>query len=474
MAVPSQRRRSSSWRRIATVGRREFVSTVSRKGYLLTLLGMPLLMLGIALLPSVGVALSGGEERLLGLNPPDVRTVVGIVDLAVPAVVDPRWIEEHNADQVAAAREQRRKPEWQVRRSPLPAVLGGDPDEAARDRGGLEPDALLELRRYGDEAAGRLAVRRGDVLAVYVLLPDWRRTSRARVLIAERNPLNPGIWPGQRAVARLLRKSLAAPLVADAFELDRLLQVMDEEEEIVGREGGPEPATGPREPVDETLRAIVPALFASFFAMLVFVASGYLLDGVGEEKESRILEILLASVSAEELLLGKMAGLGVAGLLQTTFFAAVGLGPLLAFGLLGIGPSTLLLMLACGMLGFAMYASLMGASGAVAGNRHEGRQISAVFTLVAACPLFVMPVFLTGGGGLAIGMSLFPLTAPIAMTLRLGTGDVPGWQAAASLVLMSATAWLAWRVGSRVFRLAILGTGARPSLRQLWTWARHG
>jgi ABC-2 type transport system permease protein len=248
---------------------------------------------------------------------------------------------------------------------------------------------------------------------------------------------------------------------------------MQETEEVVGLDGEPPPeATGGGEGFDETIRAIVPILFASFFAMLIFVASGYLLDGVGEEKESRILEVLLASLTPEELLLGKMLGLGAAGLLQTAFFAVVGLGPLLFFGLLGIGVGKLILMLVCGLLGFAMYASLMGASGAVAGNRHEGRQISAVFTLTAASPMFVLPAFLTGSSSVASGMSLFPLTAPIAMTLRLGVGEVPAWQVSASLVMMVVTAWLAWRVGSRVFRVAILMTGARPSLRQIWAWVR--
>lgn len=474
MSAPSpSRQRSSISRRIATVGRREFVATVSRKGYILTLILMPVLMLGLVLLPSIGVALSGGEEKLLGLKPPDELTVVGVVDLASPTVIDHRWIDWHNEDQKAARAEGRQQPEWMRPKLTLPPMLGGDADAAARDRGGLEPDSLLELRHYPDEAAGRDAVRRGDASSAFILLADYRETSRAKVLIAKRSLLNPGIYPGHRAVARLVRKSLAAPYITDPRELDRLIQVMEETEEIVGVQGEPPPeAIDAREGFDETIRAIVPILFASFFAMLIFVSSGYLLDGVGEEKENRVLEVLLASLTPEELLLGKMLGLGAAGLLQTAFFAVVGLGPLLFFGLLGIGMGKLVLMLACGLLGFAMYASLMGASGAVAGNRHEGRQISAVFTLTAASPIFVMPAFLTGESSIASGMSLFPLTAPIAMTLRLGVGDVPAWQVVVSLVLMVGTAWLAWRVGSRVFRVAILMTGARPSLRQVWGWVR--
>jgi len=475
LTAPS-RARSSIARRILTVSRREFAATVSRKGYILTLILMPLLMGALGILPSVAIGLSGGAEALVGLNPPDVLTVVGVVDLAEPGVIDRRWIDWHNEDQVAARAEGRQLPEWARPDVEVPPILGGDPEAAARDRGGLDPSARLELRLYPDEESGRAAVRRSEAAATFVLEPDYRGTSKIRVLIAERGRLTPkGVYPGRTAVARLVRKSLAAPQVQDPLELALLVSVMEDHEEIVGFEGEEAPAaTSSDDAIQESLRIIVPILFAAFFAMLIFIASGYLLDGIGEEKENRVLEVLLASLTPEELLLGKMLGLGAAGLLQTAFFVVVGLLPTVFFGALNIGVGRVLLMLICALLGFAMYASLMGASGAVAGNRHEGRQVSAVFTMTAATPLFVIPAFMTGTNILSTTMSLFPLTAPIAMTLRLGLDEVPAWQVAVSMTLMAATAWLAWRVGSRVFRVAILMTGARPSLKQIWSWVRGG
>jgi len=466
------RRRSSPRRRIGTVARREFVSTVTRVGYLVTLVAMPALLAAVALLPTVGVALSGGEEQLLGIKSVGDMTHVGVVDLAVPPVVAEASIRWHNDDQGAARAEGRLLPEFlRAPESDLPEILRGDPALQNLDYGGFDSGRRIELRSYATVEEASAAALDGEIDEAFVLESNYWETSQTRVLLPVSRPLNPGAYSGKRAVARLIRHSVLSPRIEDPATLARMLQVMEVSEEILDPD---DDALIPGS-MDQALATLVPILFAMFFSMMIFVSSGYLLDGVGEEKESRVLEILLASVTAEELLAGKMIGLGGAGVLQSLFFAAVGLGPLLLLGGAGIGLLDVAAMFLCASLGFAMYASLMGASGAIAGNRHEGRQISAFWTLLAASPLFLLLAFMTGDDPpIVVALSLAPPTAPIAMTLRLGAGDVPMWQLGLSLGLMAATAYLAWRVGSRVFKVAILMTGARPSLKQIWAWARRG
>jgi ABC-2 type transport system permease protein len=456
------------------VARREFVATVTRAGYVITLIAMPLLLGAVAFLPTIGVALSGGEESLLGIKRADELTRIGVVDLADPPVIATASIRWHNDDQGTARAEDRLLPErLRPEESKLPEILRGDESLLWIDYGGFDPHRRLALQSFGSLHEAREAALGGEVDEVFVLGTDYWETSAVEVLIPRSRPLNPGAYSGRTAVARLIRHSVLSPRLDDDAVLARMLQVMDLHETVlapVRAEGAPAPGS-----LDQALQTLVPLLFAMFFSMMIFVSSGYLLDGVGEEKESRILEILLASVTAEELLLGKMIGLGAAGLLQSLFFAAVGLGPLLLVGGAGVGIGDIFAMFLCATLGFAMYASLMGASGAVAGNRHEGRQISAFWTILAASPLFLLLVFMTGSDPpIAVALSLIPPTAPIAMTLRLGAGEVPMWQLGLSFALMSVTAYLAWRVGSRVFRVALLMTGARPSLRQVWGWIRHG
>ena len=450
-----------------TVARREFVATVTRPGFIATLILMPLLMALIGVLPAVGLVLSGGAEKLLGLKGGGQTNVVGLVDEA--GVIWEGGITWHNADQEAAAAERRT-----LANAPdLPEFVRSRTD-AARDNGGYDNYWRLQFQPMPDRQTARDAVARGDAAVAYIIEEDWLTSSAVTVLVPAQGPLSRGIQPGKTAVARLLRHSVARPWVEDKDAIARLLQIMESSTEEVAPPGTEQDAPA-EDPLAEGLAFIVPLLFASFFSMSIFIASGYLLDGIGEEKESRVLEVLLASLTPEELLAGKILGLGGAGLLQSSVIVLIGLVPMLALGLMAMGPGTVLGMLACAALGYAEYASVMAASGAVAGNRHEGRQISAGFSLLAASPLFLIPVFMTNPDGLAAQiMSLLPPTAPIGMILRLGLGDPPAWQLALAIVGMAAAAWLSWRVGSRVFRVAILLTGARPRLGQIWQWVRGG
>lgn len=476
--MPSPDRRVSL-ARAGVVARREFVATVTRKGYLLSLILLPLLVGFVSLLPAIAIALSGGSEALLGLKSPNDIMVVGVLDEA--GVVDDSWIAWHNADQRDAWSSRRMKPLEDQSESmlpegaPMPDFVGTALEAQNRDRGGFDWDARITLQRFTDLDSARTAVRAEEASAVWHLAPDYLETGEARVLMPKLGPLNPGIYPGQLTIARLIRRSLIDEALPDAVAA-RILRILDPKEEPIALEGEVAPADlSPAESMERTLQTLLPILFASFFSMMIFIASGYLLDGIGEEKENRVLEVLLASLLPEELLLGKIVGLGAAGLLQSAFFAGLGLGPMLFAGLVNISLGRLSLMLLFTMLGYAMFASLMGASGAVAGNRHEGRQISAVWSLSAMSPMFLLPVFMSSPGkAIPVAMSFFPLTAPIAMTLRLSLGDVPAWQLVGSLAVMAATAVLAWRVGSRLFRVGILMTGSRPPLRVIWRWVRQG
>ena len=478
--MPSSERRADP-ARVRVVAQREFVSTVTRKGYLLTLIFLPVLMALIAVLPAVGLALSGGEDEMLGMKKPHERTVVGVLDES--GLIKASIIDWHNADQSEARETKRRKPQKELDQIPdvpdgalVPEFLQDRLSDQARDYGGLDWDRRIELRLYADRATAVADVRRGEASAVYVVPATYLDDSVTPVLLPKVSPLNPGIFPGPRALARLLRLSIVDGLLPDERHRQRIAQVMDPTEEIVGLEGEePSSASMKGEGIGDVMQTLLPILFASFFSMLIFVASGYPLDGIGEEKENRVLEVLLASLTPEELLLGKMVGLGAAGLLQTLFFAMLGLGPMLVAGMIDLPLPRVAAMLACGVLGYAEYASLMAASGAVAGNRQEGRQISAVFTLMAMLPMFILPVFMTGADKtLPTVMSLLPPTAPIAMVLRLGMGDVQGWQLAVAFTGMALSAWASWRIGSRIFRVGILMTGARPSLKTVWGWVRGG
>jgi ABC-2 type transport system permease protein len=466
-----ERRRSLGKVRVVAV--REFSATVFRWGYLATLVILPLVMVGLSVLPTVAVSVGGGPHKILGL--PDATEVSHVAVVDPHGFVDDRWIDWHNEAQRMAADAAAPLSEAEIARVkeimdlPIPDRVLRQVARSRRSRGGFDDSARLDFRRMGDRESAVAAVLAGELQAAFVVPEAWAETSRVEVLVEADG--NRGLYPGRIAMGRLLRKSVAGRHITDPDLLDRMVRVMDPKLERLAPAGEKAAPSG----LQEILGLLIPLMIAAFFTLSIFVSSGYLLDGIGEEKENRVLEVLLASLTPEELLLGKMIGLGGAGLLQACVFAAMTFVPMATFGLLVVGAGTVVGMGLCAVLGFVQFASLMGATGAVAGNRHEGRQLSALWTMIAASPLFLLPVFLSdAGGGIAMGLSIFPLTAPVAMTLRLGLDTVPWWQLALGYASMGATAWVSWRAGSRVFRVALLMSGARPPLRRIWQWVRTG
>lgn len=230
----------------------------------------------------------------------------------------------------------------------------------------------------------------------------------------------------------------------------------------------------------ELLEFMIPMMFAMLLGVCIVTGGQYLLQGVSEEKESRILESLLCTVTSEDLLAGKLLGLGGAGLTLVAVWMITGAlfaGPSAALLQFRIPPLLFVLAVAYFLLGYLFYASLMTGIGAVTNNMREAQQFAFMFTFANFVPFIMLPRIMNKpDGGLAIGLSLFPPTAPVTMMLRLANpnADVPSWQIAASLALLALAAWLALRLAARVFRIGLLMHGKTPSFPEIVRWARAG
>jgi ABC-2 type transport system permease protein len=201
---------------------------------------------------------------------------------------------------------------------------------------------------------------------------------------------------------------------------------------------------------------------------------------VAEEKESRILESLLCEVSAEELLTGKLFGLGAVGLLTVGVWMGLGFavsGPALALLPVHLQLSLALVAALYFLFGYLFFGSIMTGIGAVTNNMREAQQFAVWFTFANFVP-FIMIVKILGHPSepLAVGLSMFPPTAATAMMLRLTApaSSVPPWQIGLSIALLAGSAWMALRFASRVFRIGLLMYGKTPNLPEILRWARQG
>lgn len=230
-------------------------------------------------------------------------------------------------------------------------------------------------------------------------------------------------------------------------------------------------------------------LVAQFMGMALYLVlllyGNAILRGVREEKENRVVELILSSVKPEQLMAGKVFGIGGAGLLQVAVwvaFAAVAM----AFGdqiaaAIGAGVPDFpripwqagAIFLAFFAGGFFLYACIYASLGAVAtsGQEAQNLQYPAIVPLMVGF-FMIFAVIDDPGGTLAVVGTLIPLTAPLIVPVRAAIAPVPWPELAASAAIMVATCWLFLWLAGRVYRVTILATGQRPSMKQLWRWVR--
>ncbi len=220
---------------------------------------------------------------------------------------------------------------------------------------------------------------------------------------------------------------------------------------------------------------VVPYVAAILFVMTLFSTSGFLLQGVAEEKEGRIMEILLSSITPSRLLAGKILGLGALGLIQVAVWLGSGVGLLAAgtavfamAGVISVKMSTVMLGLVYFALGFLLYATMMAVAGSLGSTQRESQQIAGIFSFAAAIPWVAFGGLVNNPGStLAVVLSYIPLTAPMMMLLRLGFGQVPPGQVAISIVLLVVGIAVSLWAGAKVFRVGLLMYGKRPSLAEI-------
>jgi ABC-2 type transport system permease protein len=225
----------------------------------------------------------------------------------------------------------------------------------------------------------------------------------------------------------------------------------------------------------------VPLIFGMLFIISIFFSSGFLFQSVTEEKENRVMEVLLSSVSSTQLLVGKVLGLGAAGLLQigvwlitVKVFVEVASGSIPVLGALSIPASLLGWCIVYFILGYLLFAALYAGVGSIGATAREGQGWSTIFALPAVAPLWFSYLLLTNPeSALARGLTFFPLTAPVTAMVRLSIHAMSAWEIAVSLAILAASVALTMWVSAKAFRVFSLMYGKRPAVREILRYIRE-
>ncbi len=313
---------------------------------------------------------------------------------------------------------------------------------------------------YASGDAARAALDAGEIRAIFVVDADYLQTGDVTLftLTDANEAIRERFDDFLRANLRSGMQPQLAARLADPVTLD--IQTIDN-----GRTISDEGAVSV---------FLAPLIFVVVFLVSSQVTSGYLMSSVVEEKSTRMMEMLVTTVTPAQLLSGKIIGLGLLGLTQIGIWVAAGALVLAVAGdaaiLQGFAfpPDLLLIGLLYFVLGYFFLSSLMAGIGAVIGSEQESRQVAGILSLPLSVPFFFILQFLTAPDSpIVIFLSLFPLTSPVAVLLRMGFGAIPPLQLVISLGLLLLTTLAAVWASARLFRWSLLMYGKAPSLRQI-------
>ena len=221
---------------------------------------------------------------------------------------------------------------------------------------------------------------------------------------------------------------------------------------------------------------IIPAVYAFLMTTTFQYGTTALISGLGEEKESRLIEVLYSSVSVRQLMIGKILALGAAGLLQVVFWLSsapllLNLGSASLGGFLNeiqISSNFIVLGVFYYLLGYLMFATLSVTLGAIASTVAEAHNYSMIYTLTCYVPIWFIGLFINYPESPAwVVLTIFPITAPIQTLIRLGVADVPGWQLALSLGILAVTVVAGIYFAEKIFRTFMLMYGKRLRVKEI-------
>lgn len=330
------------------------------------------------------------------------------------------------------------------------------------------PEKRVEIRAYPDEESGLAALERREIQALFVLPPEYPASLRTDLYYREEAPSN-DVW-----------------VDFDDFVRVNLLRTYPEEVQDRLIEG---PSITVRDIASNRefsksamINVIMPFVATFFFFIATMSASGYMLNVVAEEKENRTIEVMVTSLTPEQLIGGKAFGLLAAALTQLGIYVAAAVVALIiAVPRIpalqeAVVPWTYLGLMALFFFpAYTLLSAIMIAIGSSVTELQQGQQVAGLLNLLFMLPIFLLIlIFENPAHPVVVFFTLFPTTSFLTISLRWGLGTVPWWQIGISWALLVATAILMLWAAARIFRVGMLRYGQPLNLKAALAAVRGG
>jgi len=406
------------------VAKWEFLEKVKSKAFIISLVLMPVIMVGFGVLPG-----------LLVSKPDETSTVVGIYDETgrILQALSTRIEEKYKLPDG--------RPNYVIRNLHTEGVFGDVKVKA--------PSMIAQGEMEGYFYIPADVSEGGTV--------EYRAENVGNIRVSERF---------SRTIEEVI---VEQRLAAEGIDPSRLKRLMADVrvKSIKISEQGEEKESG-------FLETFFSAYIVIMMLMFLVLTSGQLLiRSVVEEKSNRVIEVLLSSCSARDLMVGKILGLSGLGILQMLLWGIIGLGIALKTGADVFVLQNVLLSLVYFILGYLLYAAIFVAAGSPVTTEQEAQQITTYVSLLLVFPIVLAMPAMQNPDSLWIRiLSFIPVLTPAFMVLRIPIQMPPTWEILATmgLLLVSAVGMM-WAAG-KIFRVAILVYGKRPTIPELWRWLR--
>jgi ABC-2 type transport system permease protein len=402
----------------------EYKVNVKRKGFIFTTLVLPIFMVGAMLVPALVVVFSSHTGETIGIVDETGRLYVDIVK---------------NYDDIQSAK------------------YGGSQAKG------------YSLQKMENEGEARALLEEGRISGYLVIPITFLETSRAKYVSKSTNIL---ILEDLNTSLRYTRiKSVLQESNIPPEKMKEITRGVDIDSYKITEQG---------ETQESEFSFFKVFLFSYFLIISIFMSGGYLLQGVVEEKEGRIVEVLLSSISARELMMGKILGLGALGLTQMllwggglftlSFYVQSETSIKIEFLPASIMPVVLIYFL----LGYLLFASIYAAVGALSTTLRESQQISGAIASLAIIPVMFFFYVMDKPNSLLVNvLSHVPFFTPTLMMMRIATTEVPLTDLLTTTAVLAISTYLMTRVAAKIFRIGILSTGKRPTVGEMLRWMRY-
>lgn len=339
--------------------------------------------------------------------------------------------------------------------------------------GNLSDSAGTNLTQFANEDDAKASMLSGKISYYFVVPANYMKLGAVNVYRSSQDFLSES--SGDWITDSMRKKLLDGKVEGDAYS--RATNPVTQIPVFLDRGG--------QETQLNLLKIAIPYVFAFIFVMSVFITSGFLLQSVVSEKENRVIEVLLSSVSPLDLMAGKIIGLGAVGLTQIAIWGLAGATAFVAFspmlqelapvlGAFEIPYATIVLSFVYFVLGYLIFACIYAGVGAISTSQREGQQVAGFFGFIAILPLMFGGLITKEPNSLmAQALSFFPLTAPVVMLMRLSLAEMSALEIGGSIAVLVLFVLALMYLSAKLFRMGLLMYGKRPNVGEIMRMVRE-